>query len=232
MILFSIPGSGKSTTMFGIENEFGILGLSVERFLRSNAINISAIEFINKTTFDLVEGKKTELEKRCNPKIKTIRTVEELRVVVKSVLKLRVQKSTNQNFTSSRSHLILVISIEGKSGRMIFADLAGFESGKGKEDIQETQFINSSLNELNQLLLKVSRNMVVSNGSYPLTNFLNPYLKKSARTLMLYHVLNGSVKKQLENIKDIVPSKTAEKRKPGNSSLPLRQPLKPLNMNH
>lgn len=119
--------------MFGIGNEFGILGLSVERFLRSNAINISAIEFINKTTFDLVEGKKTELEKRCNPKIKTIRTVEELRVVVKSVLKLRVQKSTNQNFTSSRSHLILVISIEGKSGRMIFADLAGFESGKEKK---------------------------------------------------------------------------------------------------
>lgn len=203
--------------MFGIENELGVLGLSVEHILRSNAINISTIEFIDKHTFDLVDGKKTLLEKRVNPKIRKIQTANEFHLLIKTVTSIRVQKATNQNSTSSRSHLVFMISIEGKSGCMIFADLAGFENGQGKENIRETQFINSSLNEINQLLLKVRRDQVVSNGSYPLTNFLNPYLKKSAKTIMLYHVLNGSVKKGLENIKDIVPSKSAEKRKSGNS---------------
>lgn len=208
----------------GVDVEVGILQLAAAHILTLKKLNVTVIELTDKNKYDLVDGVKIELTNQ-QPKVKIIQTFEEFKLLVQKITSIRAQKPTNQNHTSSRSHLIFILTVQDKDAPIVFADLAGFESAKDKENMHETKYINSTLSQLNQVMLNISRNQIADYGANELTKFLKPYLKKSTLTLMLYHLSKDSVQTGLEYVKDVVPSRKPEKRN-GNTSI---KPLQPTN---
>lgn len=208
--------------MFGDKHDVGVLQLAAAHILTLNKINLTVIELIDKNKYDLVDGAKIKLENQ-QPKVKSIQTVDEFQLLLQNVISIRSQKPTNQNDTSSRSHLIFILTAEDKHNEIVFADLAGFESARDKENMDETKFINSTLSHLNHVMLNLSRNRIPDYGANELTKLLKPYLQKAAHTLMLYHLSQKTIKTGLEYIKDIVPTRKDEKRN-GNTSMKPFQP--------
>ncbi|XP_031639729.1 protein claret segregational-like, partial [Contarinia nasturtii] len=220
-------GSGKSCTMFGFGNEVGILHQSVSEILKCGTIVLTVFEIIDKDRFDLIvnDGIKIRMTNDSKPNTKQIQSSDEFSQTFQQVLALRAQKSTDQNATSSRSHLIVKISLKNNSNCIVFADLAGFESAKNKENLSETQFINSSLSGFNQVMLSMSRNEKPNFKANTLTKCLQPFI--NANAVMFYHVNAYSMKTSLEMIKDIMASQKGQKRlKPQASSQPNKiQPM-------
>lgn len=205
-------GSGKTCTMFGTQNSTGIIVRSAEYVLTAGHIKVSVIEVIDKKYYDLNCSVKKILNANESPTPKLINSLADFISFVAKFRKMRCQKSTDQNSTSSRSHLIVKFQYSSHSeADMVFIDLAGWESPRGKENVEETKFINSTLTELNTALLKVSKNMVPTFNT-PLLKLLKPYFSGASKTMMLYHVSNTAIKKGLENIKDVVGSNKTEKR--------------------
>lgn len=92
---------------------------------------------------------------------------------------------------------------------MAFIDLAGWESACGKADMQETIFINNTLMDFNNVLASVAGNKCVT-CTTSLSKFFKPYITGNGYVCMLYHVAAASIKKGLENIKNVVPSTKEE----------------------
>lgn len=205
---FIYKGSGKSSTMFGVKDDLGILQSSAVYILKHGEISVSVIEFTDKEVFDLSSGSKIHMDpNKLHPTTEVVYSSSEFGTLIQQATDLRLQKCTNQNQTSSRSHLIIVIKLKkGAQGEIIFADLAGFENANGKENIDETKYINSTLTDINTMLLNLSRGNVVNSNKYSLTRFLKPYLKPENKTIMLYHVTKSSLKTSLELVKDFVAS--------------------------
>lgn len=217
-------GSGKSTTMFGYDTEPGILFESVAYILQIKPITVSAIEIIGSDMYDVSSGNKKQFEKRNELTTKMIASNDDFQQMVEQVIAVRAQKATNQNKTSSRSHLVFLIKMEDKA--IVFADLAGFESPKGKENIDETKFINSTLSALNHVLISLSRGETPAYTANSLTKLLKPYLQPNAKTLMLYHVVKNSVLKDLNYIKDIVATQKQKPKRPASNLLKSYHPSK------
>lgn len=149
--------------MFGVNGSVGILGCSVEFILKSKKIKVNIVEMIGNDSFDLGDGKS---KLSTNKTLISIDSLDAFNKLLSKVLKLRTQKSTDQNKTSSRSHLIFELSFEdGSPGKMAFADLAGWESPMNKNDMKETIFINTSLTSLNTVLASIAQKKVVSFNS-------------------------------------------------------------------
>lgn len=200
--------------MFGFEDDVGILRSSANTILKHGAICVSVVEFTYENTYDLTNGEKVSLlGNPLNPKSKTINTENEFDILVQRATKLRSQKPTNQNPTSSRSHLMFIMTfLQNSAGKIVFADLAGFETASGKENIGETKHINSTTSDINNILMNLSRGEVANFNGNPMTKFLKPYLQPPSKTLMLYHVTGKSIRKGLELIKDFTPSTSGSKR--------------------
>lgn len=160
--------------MFGYGESDGIFTTSIKHLLEQGPITVAAIQLMDHKRYDLNAGE-------------TIENVDDLHQFTKRILSLRKEKPTNQNPTSSRSHLIFKIRFDGKKGDMAFVDLAGWENAKEKENVNETKFINSTLTELNTALANLANDRVVTFNE-PLLKIFKPYLVKNAKTLMLYHV--------------------------------------------
>lgn len=175
--------------------------------MNSKPLSVSFIENFANDFFDLISGKKEKIAKIGEEKNRVLKSACEFDALLKKVLKLRIQKSTDENATSSRSHLLIRFE-DDKNAKLAFIDLAGWESPKGKENMNETKFINASLTSLNTALEQISKKMIPSFCT-PLTRIFKPYLSGSAKTCMLYHVSNAGVKKGLENIKNVVASNKA-----------------------
>lgn len=214
-------GSGKSSTMFGLNGELGILSSSANHILKHGAISVSVVEFTDQETYDLSSGIKVQMDgKNLSPITEIIYTASEFNLFVQQAAELRLQKSTNQNLTSSRSHLIFIMKLQhAPQGEMVFVDLAGFESGSGKENIRQTKYINSTLTDINMILINFSRGCVANFTANTLTMFLKPYLQPRNKTLMLYHVTKSSIKMGLELVKDFVPSTLVRKRSIASTSV-------------
>lgn len=204
-------GSGKTFTMFECLENLCILSLSTKYLLEQSPdpLKITAVEIKDNKIFDVGSDGQTLL-KWIDATQVLIHTLDEFSSFVKNILTHRTQKATDQNSTSSRSHLIVKID-RGLSASIAFVDLAGFESPKAKENHAETQFINSTLTELNNVLIKVSRQETPTCSSM-LTKILKRYLTNS-QTIMLYHVKKIALKKGLETIKDVVACNKAAKRR-------------------
>lgn len=201
--------------MFGFNQNTGVMSWSGAYILSKFSFQATAIEVADKHIFDLTTGVKVQMEKMNKPAERKINTPEEFDAFSDQMTRIRLQKATNQNQTSSRSHLIFVLTAQNNpKSQILFADLAGFENSKGKENLSETKFINTTLMELNQVLLSVSRREIANYNANALTSFLKPYLSSNSQTVMFYHVSKESIKKGLEYIKDIVAShKAPQKRK-------------------
>lgn len=207
--------------MFGTEDDVGILFRSASYILnRKQQICVTAIELFGNNLLDLIDDGKPAKDEFDS---KLIDTCDGFNSFISKVISLRKQKETDQNKTSSRSHLLIMFSLEGNANKnLVFGDLAGFETPKGKENLDETQFINGSLSSLNTVLLSISRKEVVNYRLSALTKLLEPYLKNAKGTLMLYHLPSHSTKKGLEYIKDLVVSSRLSMKR--NASTPALQP--------
>lgn len=125
-----ILGSGKSFTMFGTQNAYGILNRSIELILNTSApINMSVVEMIGINMYDLCD--KTKKLDKTKPKIISMGEIQDFNALVAKVQCSRAQKETDQNLTSSRSHLMFYFS-NNQGGKMAFVDLACWENPKNK----------------------------------------------------------------------------------------------------
>lgn len=193
--------------MFGNERQAGLLARSIAFILNAKPLSVSFVENIANEFFDLISGKKEKISKIGEEKKRALKSASEFDILLTQILKLRTQKSTDENATSSRSHLLISFE-DGKNGKLAFIDLAGWESPNGKENINETKFINASLTSLNTALEHITKKMTPSFCT-PLAKMFRPYLSQSAKTCMLYHVSSAGAKKGLENIKNVVASNKA-----------------------
>lgn len=191
--------------MFGRNDEIGIISQSAAFILAKEPIQVAALEQFGDDTYNLIENR-FKIDTESKPRVSSIASNEGFGTLLNQILSLRKQSSTNQNKTSSRSHLLVILATQESNNKLVFLDLAGFEKPEGKENTKETNFINSSLSKLNFVLMNMARGQIIDYKASPLTKFLEPYLKASKKTLMLYHVPKHSANKGLEYIKDIVAS--------------------------
>lgn len=197
-------GSGKSFTMFGNGNQFGILVRSVDFILNVKPVSVSIVEITADNFFDLLDGKMKKIIHFGQEKKQILNSVDDFNALLMKVLKLRAQKSTNENKTSSRSHLMIRFE-DDKQSKLTFFDLAGWECAKEKEDVKETQFINSTLTSLNTAMEKIANKKPASFDTN-LAKVFKPYLIGPGKTCMLYHLSRVGAKKGLENIKKVIAS--------------------------
>lgn len=197
--------------MFGTTEKVGILHRSICHLLETNnSIYLNVIELAGEEAYDLLnEG--TKLMERATQKL--VKSNDDFLQIVSVISSRRKQKQTDQNVTSSRSHLFITIKFDSLAvNELVMVDLAGFERPKGKENASESLFINSSLSHLNNVLINIARNQGVNYKLCALTKLLQPHLSASSLTLMFYHLASHSVKKGLEYVKDITASSKILKR--------------------
>lgn len=159
--------------------------------------------------------------------IKTVRidSIEQFNDLLTNVLTHRIQKSTNQNATSSRSHAVIKIIKEDSSAKnvLLFADLAGFENQEEKEDPRETIFINNSLLELNKVFLSVAKGQT-SICTTALTKYFKPHL--NGKMVMLYHMRASMINNALCHIKDLVLTIQSKKSESSSAASKIKKTLK------
>lgn len=212
IVLLSIQGAGKSSTMFGVNSEEGILFQSMKYILNNQIpIRVSIIEIDGNGKYDLSNGKIPLTKKDAANQI-SIASFEQFQMLINASLELRITKSTDQNNVSSRSHYF-VLCMNENDRFLLFGDLAGFECAKNKVDSSETKFINATLSDLNTMLNHISKGHLFSGKATPLTSFLEPYLKRCNEITIMYHVMDSALKKGLEYIKDITAKTTTAKSK-------------------
>lgn len=213
VINYGTTKSGKTSTMFGADGDsFGLLGQSGEYILKSIPFKVSAFEILDNVIFDLFENRVPFDEEHSKLEEKLISSYDEFKKLVKQINESRTQKPTNQNPKSSRSHLFVILQIENSASKMAFVDLAGFESSEGK-NVEESKHINTSLSELNMLLISAKKNQpIIAKRSNKMTTNLKPFLSPPSETIILCHINNDAAKKGFEYMKDFVTSRKALKR--------------------
>jgi len=190
IIAYGQTGSGKTFTMMGTPDNPGVNRRAVKELLRvcgeRDAINykikVSLMEIYNDKFVDLLTElpvEQQECELRMDPKTKagfvtnmTERPVLSVEDVVKTLADGEVNRSTastKMNSVSSRSHLLLVMYIEGEDtitgqiskGKLTMVDLAGSERISKTEAtgqrLVEAAAINKSLSSLGQVLRHCGR---------------------------------------------------------------------------
>lgn len=213
VVNYGTTGSGKTTTMFGIDGDsFGLLRQAGEYILKSTSFKVSAFECIGDACFDLLNHV-TQLDEKHSHQSQVLISLEDkFKDVVGKIYNSRKQKSTSQNGNSSRSHLFVVFEIENPPSKIAFVDLAGFESLEN----EESRHINKTLSELNVLLINATKNKcVVPQKSNKMAWNLKPYLLPPCQTIFLVHINNLAAKKGLEMVKDFVSSTSGLKRRLG-----------------
>lgn len=203
-VFLNFKGTGKSSSMFGMDSENGFLIQIAEYVFNNTAINVSVVEVDGSERFDLSNAK-TKIAKNSKPNCILFESLEKFAMLIANSTKIRNQQSTDQNATSSRSHYFVIFTSD-RGKYLMIADLGGFECAKNKIDFKQTQFINSTLSDLNTMLHNISKGHVAS-GKTSLTSFLEPYMKHSNETVIMYHILNRHIKKGLDYIKDIAVSR-------------------------
>lgn len=194
--------------MYGHGDDVGILRKTVRYLLNaSHAISFEMVEIYDDKVLDCLKSIKTDAMSNTGNKASriAIESLENFDSMLTAALQHRHQKATNQNETSSRSHAITKVILDGlPHGSLLFADLAGFESIDGKENRKETLFINQSLLELNKVLLDMQKNKVPVFTS-ALTKFFKPHFR-DGDIVMLYHLQaqsSESMKSGLGYIKEL-----------------------------
>lgn len=199
--------------MFGIESDSGILFRSaVHIFEHHTPIQVSIIEVDDNDMYDLSLDK-VRIASHAMAHRNCINSADKFHMLILRSIRNRKQMSTNQNNTSSRSHCFIILAGQNNSQSLVFADLAGFENAKGKQNHNQTRFINSTLSELNSMFSKISKGLVFrGNAKSCFSKFMETFLKQSNDTVIMYHVVNHQFRTGIDYIKDITVS--AKIRKP------------------
>lgn len=171
------------------------------------SISVSMLEIYNEQIRDLLNDDATNKLEVWNVEDMTIIPVysaEEVNKVCASGHKNRAKATTDLNTSSSRSHALLCVRVEGGNqttntqtkGKLYLIDLAGSEnvekSGVNGQRLKEAGFINKSLSTfsdvINAILLKKTH---IPYRNSKLTHLLQDSLGGNSKTLLITQVAPG-----------------------------------------
>eukprot|EP00062_Callorhinchus_milii_P010283 gi/632954981/ref/XP_007893246.1/ PREDICTED: kinesin-like protein KIFC2 [Callorhinchus milii] len=215
-------GSGKTYTMEGETDNPGINQRALRALFKeietrtgtwSYTVSLNLVEIYNEHLRDLLgKDPQEKLEIKLNPDgsghlhvpgltLVEVKRFQDIRKVLALGRKNRVTQSTNMNERSSRSHVLLTVTVSGTEintdtktvGKMNLVDLAGSErvwkSGAEGERLKEAQNINKSLLALADVIqaLRAKQNHVPFRNS-KLTYLLQDSLGKGNKTVMVVQI--------------------------------------------
>ncbi|KAH3820936.1 hypothetical protein DPMN_122687, partial [Dreissena polymorpha] len=218
LLAYGQTGSGKTFTMMGPESNPGINIRAMKELFKvceervetmSYNLTVSLVEIYNETIQDLLTSDVKTLELRtAGNKVSIpglieypIKNVKDVQTVMELGDKNRHVASTKMNSTSSRSHLVLMLSVEGhdkvtsaiSKGTLVLCDLAGSErisktEAEGQRLI-EAAAINKSLSALGQVFTALrSSQLHVPYRNSKLTQILQPSLGGDAKACLFVNV--------------------------------------------
>uniref|UniRef100_A0A6A7FXE9 Kinesin-like protein n=2 Tax=Hirondellea gigas TaxID=1518452 RepID=A0A6A7FXE9_9CRUS len=227
IMAYGQTGSGKTYTMIGSQNEPGIAPRAFTRLFELSEegksrqevlIHCYMLELYNDRLIDLLRGhcngeaEKLEIkrDKRGSvhvqgATIRHVNTAQHLQSVFQEGLSHRHTACTNMNAESSRSHLLVVVSLTISSrqnasvlrGKLTLVDLAGSErshkSGAAAETLKEANSINKSLSALGDVIAALSSEAAfVPYRNSKLTMLLQDSLGGNAKTLLFVNISPSS----------------------------------------
>ncbi|XP_052780673.1 uncharacterized protein LOC128217530 isoform X3 [Mya arenaria] len=218
LLAYGQTGSGKTFTMMGPENNPGINIRAMKELFKvcdekketmSFNLVVSLVEIYNETIQDLLTSEAKTLELRtAGNKVNIpglteypIKNLKDVQTVMGLGDKNRSVASTKMNSTSSRSHLVLMLAVEGKDkvtgaitrGTLVLCDLAGSErisktEAEGQR-LVEAAAINKSLSALGQVFTALrSSQLHVPYRNSKLTQILQPSLGGDAKACLFVNV--------------------------------------------
>ncbi len=190
---YGLTGSGKTHTIFGDAQQTGMIFRTIEHmFAHSGAttepatLRVRLIELYMDQIFSLEEDSKKEVEHTKIGAPNAIAEHEPLtykgsEAAARSIRKIiDSQRETAQNCTherSSRSHLIIELSMVQTEQTYVFIDLAGSEALSGDAKInKEGQKIRSSLTSLGTLIRTLSDKGSIAGRDCTLTRMVSHYI--------------------------------------------------------
>ncbi|KAM3925206.1 uncharacterized protein RB166_008476 [Leptodactylus fuscus] len=218
ILAYGQTGSGKTYTMMGTEQKPGVNIRSIRELLRicqerqriKYVIRISMLEIYNEGIWDLLsQNGNKQLEIRSQGKAVTLPGLTEMEVLteddIKKIMsfgeKNRTVASTKMNTESSRSHLIVIFTLNGvdtisgivSSSTLTLCDLAGSERISKTEAtgqrLVEAAAINKSLTSLGQVFTAIKTNSLhVPYRNSKLTHLLQPSLSGQAKACVFVNI--------------------------------------------
>ena len=181
-ILYGQTGSGKTHTLLNDEN--GLLWLFLSN-VECDKIFLEIFEIYNEEVYDLINNKfKCNLyQQKDSLLIHNLSRIviydkKKMRNKIEDILTRRETKSTINNSTSSRSHLVIKMKINDQD--CVFIDLAGSERLKifnNKEILRESININKGLLGIGSVINSLyNKNRYIPYRSSKLTRILKEFL--------------------------------------------------------
>lgn len=192
-IAIGASGSGKHLPL--PDGDFGLVGRSLESCLgkigSSDILTLSAVEIGPSTVTDLLNRRSITLTDGIfdgKSESKIIKRMADIYSAIRTIDANRTTSSTDSNGKSSRTHMIIRITIKmpGTPGNnhMVFVDLAGYEP-LNSCDAGSTKFINSSSTSLQGVLMSMTQfNSILSYRNSQLTRILRPYLSTKCKIIL------------------------------------------------
>nr|DBA31208.1 TPA: hypothetical protein GDO54_007091 [Pyxicephalus adspersus] len=217
ILAYGQTGSGKTYTMMGNEQKPGVNIRSIRELLhicqeRDNIkyiLKISMLEIYNENVCDLLSQNGKQLEIRSQGKTVTVQGLTEIEVLTEDDIKNtilfgeknRTVASTKMNTESSRSHLMVILRLNGvdnisgavSSSTLTLCDLAGSEriskTEAAGQRLVEAAAINKSLTALGQVFTALKTNsMHVPYRNSKLTHLLQPSLSGQAKACVFVNI--------------------------------------------
>lgn len=220
IIAYGQTGAGKTYTMTGPQDNPGVNIRSVKELFKScrqretirYTMKVSIVEIYNEAIFDLLVPRNEGIEKlQIQTKGKDIMipglteievcSVEEVLTLMSEGEKNRTVASTKMNTNSSRSHLLLMLRVEGydkvskvtSHGRLTLVDLAGSERISRSEAtgirLVEAAAINKSLSALGQVFASIREGSLhIPYRNSKLTHVLQPCIGGDSKACMFVNV--------------------------------------------
>lgn len=214
ILAYGQTGTGKTHTIEGTANEPGIVYRVVEDILKltkgmkDSKISASYLQIYNENLSDLLfekNSKPLDLKKDKqfgvyveNLTEKLITTLDQAYDIIKQGSNIRVTAKTMSNVQSSRSHAVFILKLERTISpkeiivsRLYLVDLAGSEritiSGVTGTRLEEAKKINTSLSELSNVILSLSKpgNSYVTFRNSKLTRLLESSLGGNSFTSLI-----------------------------------------------
>eukprot|EP00118_Oscarella_pearsei_P007350 m.35601 g.35601 ORF g.35601 m.35601 type:complete len:834 (+) comp32144_c0_seq3:2412-4913(+) len=224
ILAYGQTGSGKTYTMMGPSDNPGVNIRSVEELLNIAAgrkqikytLMVSILEVYNETVLDLLESGlgATKLQIQATGRGVSVpgltevevKTLADVREVMRKGDKNRSTAQTAMNSQSSRSHLILSVSVTGidavskaiTRGKLMLVDLAGSErisrSEATGQRLVEAAAINKSLTSLGQVFTALRTNALhIPYRNSKLTHLLQPALGGDSKACMFVNISPAQV---------------------------------------
>ncbi|XP_041348791.1 kinesin-like protein KIN-14E isoform X2 [Gigantopelta aegis] len=218
LMAYGQTGSGKTYTMMGPDSNPGINVRAIKELMKvcedrietvTYTLKVSLVEIYNENVVDLLtkDAKIVELHAAGNniriPNLteQPIDSLKDIKRLMDMGDKNRSTAATKMNSTSSRSHLVLMITVEGTNkvtgavsrGILTLCDLAGSERvGKTEASGQrlvEAAAINKSLSALGQVFTALRQGQLhVPYRNSKLTQILRPSLGGDAKACLFVNI--------------------------------------------